>query len=154
QLLVKVYASLDGFPSPVEAPSYYSFLENIGMLTDKPGVQLLVATTKSDDICGAVVYFDDMTYYGSGGTAPSEKLAAGFRLLAVCEDSRGMGIGKLLTQTCIQRAKEKGHSELIIHSTESMRTAWTMYVNMGFRRSEDLDFDQNGLQVFGFRLPL
>ncbi len=35
-----------------------------------------------------------------------------------------------------------------------MRTAWGLYERMGFARSEDLDFLQQGFPVFGFRLPL
>ncbi len=36
----------------------------------------------------------------------------------------------------------------------AMRTAWGLYERMGFARSEDLDFLQQGFPVFGFRLPL
>jgi hypothetical protein len=43
---------------------------------------------------------------------------------------------------------------LIIHSTMAMQTAWKMYERLGFKRSEDLDFMQGELPVFGFRLLL
>lgn len=43
---------------------------------------------------------------------------------------------------------------LLTCTTEAMRTAWGMYERMGFRRSEDLDFPQEDLPVFGFRLSL
>jgi N-acetylglutamate synthase-like GNAT family acetyltransferase len=95
-----------------------------------------------------------MQYYGSGGTATQEKNAAGFRLLAVDPKARGLGIGKLLTIACINKAKESGISQLIIHSTKAMQTAWKMYESIGFKRSEDLDFMQGELPVFGFRLAL
>jgi len=36
----------------------------------------------------------------------------------------------------------------------AMFTAWKMYETMGFKRSEDLDFKQGALPVFGFRLAL
>jgi hypothetical protein len=35
-----------------------------------------------------------------------------------------------------------------------MRIAWELYERLGFARSEDLDFSQQGLSVFGFRLAL
>ncbi|MCF6132947.1 GNAT family N-acetyltransferase [Flavobacterium wongokense] len=152
KLMVAVYSQLEGFPKPLEQPAYYNLLLNIGDFTHKPSTELLVAVTSENVLLGGVVYFGDMQYYGSGGTATQEKNAAGFRLLAVSPDARGMGIGKLLTEACIQKAKESKLSQMIIHSTKAMQTAWKMYENMGFKRAEDLDFLQGELPVFGFRL--
>ena len=154
QLMVEVYSQLEGFPKESEQPNYYKMLANIGELTTKPETQLLVAVSDNDKIAGAVVYFSDMQYYGSGGTATKEQNASGFRLLAVDPLTRGQGIGKLLVEECIAKAKDKKHSQMIIHSTKAMQTAWKMYENMGFKRSEDLDFMQGELPVFGFRLSL
>lgn len=154
RLMVKVYSALEGFPSQKEQPEYYRMLENIGEITNIPYTQLLVAVSSEGKIEGAVVYFSDMSSYGSGGTATSEKNASGFRLLAVNPEVRGMGIGKLLTLACIEKAKEDNNQQLIIHSTEFMKVAWKMYEKMGFKRSEDLDFMQGKLPVFGFRLNL
>ncbi|MGH1366191.1 MAG: GNAT family N-acetyltransferase [Calditrichia bacterium] len=154
KLMVRVYSVLEGFPTPEEQPAYYKLLANIGSLTNSPQTRLLVAVTPSGKIGGAVVYFGDMQYYGSGGTATSEKNAAGFRLLAVDPAARGNGLGKLLTNACIQTAKSAGLNQMVIHSTEAMKIAWGMYERIGFIRSEDLDFMQGELEVFGFRLKL
>lgn len=153
KLLVQVYSQLEGFPKESEQPNYYKILSNIGELTIKPETQLLVAVC-GEKIAGAVVYFSDMQYYGSGGTATKEKNASGFRLLAVDPSTRGQGIGKLLVMDCIEKAKDRGHHQMIIHSTKAMKTAWEIYENLGFKRSEDLDFMQGELPVFGFRLLL
>ncbi|HNP32511.1 MAG TPA: GNAT family N-acetyltransferase [Flavobacterium sp.] len=154
KLMVDAYSQLDGFPKPEEQPAYYKMLLNISDLTKKPATELLVAVDSDENLLGGVVYFSDMQYYGSGGTATQEKNAAGFRLLAVNPDARGLGIGKLLTEACIQKAKGANLSQMIIHSTKAMQTAWKMYENIGFKRSEDLDFLQGELPVFGFRLLL
>ena len=154
KLLVSVYSKLEGFPRATEQPEYYKMLKNIGELTKRPNTELLVAVSPSQEILGAVVFFSDMQYYGSGGTATQEKNAAGFRLLAVDHSKRGQGIGKLLTNACIQKAKDLALKQLIIHSTKAMGIAWKMYEKIGFRRSEDLDFMQGQLPVFGFRLML
>lgn len=154
KLMVQVYSQLEGFPKEEEQPAYYKMLYNIGALTTKPGTELLVSVAHGEKIAGGVVYFNDMQYYGSGGIATAEKNAAGFRLLAVDPAARGKGIGKLLTNECIRKAKEAGLSQLIIHSTKAMQTAWNMYEQMGFKRSEDLDFMQGTLPVYGFRLQL
>ncbi|HEY9047669.1 MAG TPA: GNAT family N-acetyltransferase [Ohtaekwangia sp.] len=154
RLMVKVYSGLEGFPKESEQPNYYRMLANVGELTTKPDTDILVAVSLTGTIAGAVVYFGDMKYYGSGGTATQEQNAAGFRLLAVDDLARGQGIGKLLTLACIKKAKEQKLLQLIIHTTMAMQTAWKMYESLGFKRSEDLDFMQGELPVFGFRLML
>ncbi len=152
--MVSVYSQLDGFPKESEQPDYFRMLANVGLLTYKPDTVLLVAVSSENNIAGALVYFDNMMYYGSGGAATKEKDAAGFRLLAVDPSSRGQGIGKMLVGECVRRATEKKHQQLIIHTTLAMQNAWRMYENMGFKRSPDLDFKQGNIPVFGFRLSL
>jgi len=154
RLMVQVYSQLEGFPKESEQPNYYKMLANVGEFANKPETELLVAISSESKIIGAVVYFSDMQYYGSGGTATKEINAAGFRLLAVDNAFRGQGIGKLLTMECIRKAKEKKLDQVIIHTTKAMQTAWKMYENLGFIRSLDLDFMQGELPVFGFRLLL
>jgi ribosomal protein S18 acetylase RimI-like enzyme len=63
-------------------------------------------------------------------------------------------VGKALTHACIERARERGHAQVILHTTLAMRVAWALYESLGFERSEDLDFRQGDLPVFGFRLRL
>jgi len=150
-LMVKVYSALDGFPKPHEHPQYFEMLANVGELTNKPETELLVAVSLKNDIAGAVVYFGDMSYYGSKGTATLEKNAAGFRLLAVDDEYRGKGIGKALTLYCLEKAKNQKQSQMIIHTTNAMKPAWKMYEAIGFKRSDDLDFSQDDLKVFGLR---
>jgi Acetyltransferases len=149
--LVLVYSQLEGFPKESEQPDYYRMLANIGELIRKPETELLVAVSAGGEIAGSVVYFSDMQYYGSGGAATLEKNASGFRLLGVDPAFRGRGIGKLLTCECIRKAQERKNGQVIIHTTKAMQTAWRMYENLGFQRSEDLDFMQGELPVFGFR---
>ncbi len=154
KLMVLVYSQLNGFPKETEQPKYYSMLTNIGELTKNPKTELLVAVSSQGKIEGAVVYFSDMQFYGSGGIATQEKNASGFRLLAVSYVTRGHGIGKLLSKACIKKAKDIEQSQVIIHTTKVMQVAWKMYEKLGFKRSEDLDFIQGELPVFGFRLKL
>ena len=154
ELMVQVYSSLDGFPKPDEMPRYYDFLKNVGDLTQKPQTELFAAYTSEGEVLGAVVFFGDMQYYSSGGRAMKEKNAAGFRLLAVSPDARGLGLGKKLSQKCIDRARELYIDHMVIHTTKAMLNAWAMYENMGFTRAEDLDFYQGDLGVYGFRMKL
>jgi GNAT superfamily N-acetyltransferase len=154
QLMVEVYSRQEGFPKQADQPDYYKLLANVGDFTLLPGTELLVAVSPQDKIEGAVVYFNEMKNYGSGGTATRERNTAGFRLLAVDHKARGKGIGKLLTKECINKARTNNLSQMIIHTTMAMQTAWKMYESMGFKRSDDLDFMQGELPVYGFRLLL
>ena len=154
RLMVEVYAALDGFPSPAEQPAYYEKLANIGRLGERPGVQVLVAVDAGERLLGGVVYFSAMAEYGSGGTAGAVADASGIRLLGVSAATRGMGVGRALTEACIARARARGHAQVILHTTQSMQVAWALYTKLGFERSTDLDFMQGEMPVFGFRLAL
>jgi ribosomal protein S18 acetylase RimI-like enzyme len=154
KLMVQVYSQLEGFPKEFEQPDYYKMLANIGELTNRPETELLEAVGTDNKILGAVVFIGDMKYYGSGGSATKEQNASGFRLLAVDPLARGKGIGKILTIACIQKARNRKVGQVIIHTTKAMQAAWKMYENLGFKRSEDLDFMQGELPVYGFRLLL
>jgi GNAT superfamily N-acetyltransferase len=153
ELMVSVYSSLDGFPSEGAQPGYYEVLRSVRRLAEKPGTKVLAASIENV-IVGGVVYFSDMTQYGSGGTAIREKNASAFRLLAVSPQARGMGIGVALVAQCIHLAKQAGHGQVVIHTTDAMKVARRMYERLGFARSPDLDFMQEGLHVFGLRLVL
>lgn len=154
KLMVDVYSGLEGFPKADAQPQYYKTLAHIGDFTKKPHTELLVAVSPKNALLGGVLYFDDMQYYGSGGKATSEKNASGFRLLAVSPTARGLGVGRALSERCIEKAREFGNKQMVIHTTEYMKVAWKMYEGLGFKRSKDLDFKQGDLQVYGFRLKL
>lgn len=154
RLLVEVYSGLAGFPTPAEQPQYYELLANIGRFTEKPQARLLVAVASQGELVGGIVYFGDMAHYASGGSATSLKNASGIRLLGVRTRYRNLGAGSALTQACIELARGAGHAEVILHTTKAMQVAWRLYESLGFVRSEDLDFSQQGLTVFGFRLRL
>lgn len=153
-LMVEVYSQLDGFPGPDEQPRYYAMLANIGDFARRKDARVLVARTEAGELAGGVVYFGDMREYGSGGTATRETGASGMRLLAVAPRFRGTGVGKALANACIDLAREKGHSQVVLHTTEAMKIAWAMYRKLGFERAADLDFMQESLRVYGFRLRL
>jgi ribosomal protein S18 acetylase RimI-like enzyme len=154
QLLVKVYAALPGFPGPDKQPSYFELLANVGRFTEKPGARVLVALSESGELLGGVVYFGDMAQYGADGSANSLKDTSGIRLLGVDPAFRALGLGKALTLACIALAREKGHSQVVLHTTQAMPAAWRLYEKLGFERSEELDFFHQTLHVSGFKLAL
>jgi GNAT superfamily N-acetyltransferase len=154
RLMVEVYSGLEGFPGPAEQPRYYEMLANIGAFATRRGARVLVALSPKGELWGGVVYFADMREYGSAGAAPQEKNASGIRLLGVDPHVRGRGVGRALSNACIELAREQSHRCVVLHTTRPMRAAWALYESLGFRRAPDLDFLQEALQVFGFRLAL
>jgi ribosomal protein S18 acetylase RimI-like enzyme len=154
ELMVDVYSGLAGFPTPDEQPRYYEMLANIGRFAGKKDAKVLVAISAGNELVGGIVYFGDMAEYGSAGIATTVKNASGIRLLGVSARYRGVGAGKALTRACIELAKEKRHSHVVLHTTQPMQVAWSLYEKLGFERARDLDFSQEGLPVFGFRFWL
>jgi GNAT superfamily N-acetyltransferase len=154
RLMVAVYSNLEGFPTPADQPAYYEMLAGIGRFAEKPDTRVLVAITAEGRLVGGIVYFGDMAHYGSGGSATTVKNASGIRLLGVDPAFRHSGAGKALARACIDLARANGHAQVILHTTQAMRVAWGLYERLGFERSQDLDFLQQGLPVFGFRLAL
>ena len=113
-----------------------------------------MAQGQDGKLLGGVTFIGDVAYYGSGGTISTNKNCAGIRLLAVSPLFRKLGVGRALTQACIDRAGDIGASRVLLHTTKAMAAAWHLYEKMGFSRSGDLVFMQGKLEVFGFCLPL
>lgn len=153
-LLVRAYSQLEGFPGPQEQPAYYDMLSNVARFAERPGTRVLVALGEEGRLAGGVVYFGDMASYGAGGEAMRLPHTSGIRLLGVDPARRGSGVGKALTEACIALARERGHRQVVLHTTRPMQVAWGMYERLGFVRSTELDFLQQDLPVFGFRLVL
>lgn len=54
------------------------------------------------------------------------------RMLVVSPDARGQGIGRALTEMCLQYAKRDGVKTVALHTSGIMRVALAMYLKMGF----------------------
>ncbi|MFL5574782.1 MAG: GNAT family N-acetyltransferase [Gemmatimonadaceae bacterium] len=77
------------------------------------------------------------------------------RLLAVAPEARGLGIGRVLMDECVRRARRVGARELGLHTSESMGAARRLYARMGFVRTPEHDFRPDGAElVEAYRLRL
>ena len=80
---------------------------------------------------------------------------AGIRLLGVEPGARGRGIGRALTEHCIERARALGAAVMGLSTTDRMAVARGMYERMGFVRAPEQDFYPSPeTLVMGFRLDL
>lgn len=95
--------------------------------------ELLVAED-ADGLLGMVLYISPGK--SDGTSIPVEW--ASIRMLAVSPSARGRGIGRQLTQTCIDRANRDGAEALGLTTAEMMKIAQPMYERMGFRKVAEL----------------
>jgi ribosomal protein S18 acetylase RimI-like enzyme len=98
---------------------------------------VLVAASPAGQLLGGVTFV-------SGPDDPySEELRqdeAGIRMLAVDPACQGRGIGRALTEACLERARAAGRARLVLHTAAVMPAAIHLYERMGFVRLPDLDF--------------
>jgi hypothetical protein len=92
KLLVSAYAGLPGMPTPEQQPEYYAMLADMAARAARPSLSVFVATGGSGELLGSIDFIDDMTQYGSGGTAGTITDAAGIRLLAIDPATRSRQI--------------------------------------------------------------
>jgi ribosomal protein S18 acetylase RimI-like enzyme len=100
---------------------------------------VLVAVDDSGPACSLL---GGVTYVPGAGTAMSEFLdddAAGIRMLAVSPAAQGRGVGRALTQACVEQARQEGRRRVVLHSIPPMTRAQGLYRQMGFARSEERD---------------
>jgi ribosomal protein S18 acetylase RimI-like enzyme len=84
-----------------------------------------------------------VTYVRGPDDPYSEELAegeAGVRMLAVDPSRQGQGIGRALTQACLERARAAGRTRLVLHTGAWMPGAIRLYEKMGFVRKPQIDF--------------
>ena len=60
------------------------------------------------------------------------------RLLGVDPAYRGLGIGRKLTQLCVQHAQATNEKGVALHTSEFMNAARKMYEALGFRQEKEL----------------
>ena len=109
----------------------WSAMKNaLGKMADLAASGELLIADYDETILGAVVYIP-----------PDQPKADYFdvawpvlRMLVVDPKVRGLGIGKSLTNACIDRAKRDGCSVIALHTSPIMAVALPMYLRMGFRR--------------------
>ena len=113
--------------------------------------EILVAEA-GEGVVGTVALYRGGAPYGGETLPPSW---AAMRLLAVLPGSRRLGVGRALTLECIQRARDRHMSAVLLHTLPSMAAARAMYDGLGFRRMPELDATlAPEVRVLAYRLDL
>lgn len=139
-VLRSAYAEYEeSFPAANWAP----YLEDILHLEGRAAASDLVVAEQAERIVGCVSFFPP----GAKASYPSDSFSehwppewSAFRLLAVDPPARGSGVGRRLTEYCIERSRALGAPFLGLHTTAPMSVARAMYERMGFERASRYDF--------------
>ncbi|MQY13610.1 Mycothiol acetyltransferase [Streptomyces sp. RB5] len=99
--------------------------------------ELLVAVDPGDGaLLGAVAFVGDGGRYADLA-GPGE---AEFRMLVVDPDARGRGVGEALVRRCLELAKERGRSRILLSTQQIMHAAHRLYERLGFVRLPERDW--------------
>jgi ribosomal protein S18 acetylase RimI-like enzyme len=123
------------------------WMANISETIQAPDGVLLVAG-KQGNIAGAVKFYPD------AGQAHQGQWPAGaglIRLLAVAPAHRGRGYGRLLTQACLDRARDLSIPTIFLFTGTFMAAARQLYEKLGFQRAPEFDRDPGPI---AYRLDL
>lgn len=150
ELTLRAYA---GYAGVMEPSAWAGLDEAVRRTLDADAGAERIVAEHEGRIVGSVMLFPaaTATYGGSVEAPPWPEL----RLLAVAPEARGMGVGRLLVDECVRRARAGGAAELGLHTSKSMETAIGMYRRMGFVRAPEHDFQPPGAElVEGYRLRI
>ena len=150
-ITVAAYRGLDA-SSDGNAASNLSddYLVQLGDVADRAAKAVVLAAVDPEPL-GCVTYVPGLGEYAEFKDAG----AAGVRMLAVASAARSKGVGRALTQACLDRARADGFRLLILHTMASAIAARHLYENMGFARASERDwYPEPDVFLMGYEYPL
>ncbi len=129
EVAIKAFAQFKGKYS-----DWDSFQRGIGRMSELSKTAELIVAEAAGQILGAVGYVGP---HIEKGYFPIEVPC--IRMLVVDPQARGNGLGRLLTQACIDRAVRDGASKIGLHTSPVMNVALPLYLRMGFLKDHDIE---------------
>ena len=150
-------AAFSEYRSEMPLPIFEDYIDDLHRLSDHwHEAQVLVAEV-GGHIAGSVLFYADASTEGLG----FPQGWSGFRRLAVHPRKRGRGLGRSLTQACIDSAHRQHAPTIGIHTVSFMRAARRIYEQMGFRRCAEFDLSapdiglgDADLSIIAYRLDI
>jgi GNAT superfamily N-acetyltransferase len=130
ELVVAAYGAL----RPLR-PVYEAEIRDVARRASRADV--LVATDDTGELLGTVTFVGDQRSVAREISAPDE---AEFRMLGVSPHAQGRGVGTLLVEDCVRRARALGRRRLVLSTGDWMTSAHRLYERAGFRRTPDRDW--------------
>lgn len=125
------------YAAMVPAAVFDPYIADILDLDSRARAGRLLVAEHAGRIVGTVTFYEDAAAEGVGWPAGW----AGLRALGVDPAARARGIGRLLMDACVDRARQAGATILCLHTATIMTTAVALYERMGFVRAPSFDFD-------------
>ena len=122
---------------PAWTGTWEAYWREIGAVQLRAHEAQLIVVAIGDRIVGTV------TFYPEGSRSPVVDWPPGWaviRLLAVSPDCRRRGIGRVLTQECLRRARRQAARAVGLHTDSRMPGAQLLYAQLGFRRAPEFDY--------------
>lgn len=144
-------AAYEEHATKIPKPHWNELRKAISSSADvEEGAQLLVAELDGA-VVGSVVLCPENTDAYKGLTGMSEYPE--IRMLAVSPLARGKGVARALVNTCMEKARERGHRAIGLHTADFMTSAMSLYQRLGFKRLPAYDFEpaNDGIIVKAFR---
>ncbi len=140
-------AAYDAYPETDDG--YRAYLRDVARRA--ASCRVLVAVSGDGRVLGGATYVP-----GPGPYAESERGdEAGIRMLAVAPAAQGRGIGRALTEACMDLARSAGRRRIVLLTLDSMTPAQRLYEGLGFRRAPQRDrTPQPGLRLLGYEHEL
>ncbi|MBU4234333.1 MAG: GNAT family N-acetyltransferase [Desulfobacterales bacterium] len=142
-----VKAAYREFQPLMPAAAWNRWMDNISETLRGPEGMVLVAGDQGR-IAGAVKFYPDAGQAHQGQWPAG---AASIRLLAVSPANRGRGYGRLLTQACLDRARDLSIPTIFLFTGTFMTAARQLYEKLGFQRAPEFDRDPGPI---AYRLDL
>lgn len=139
------------YAADLTAEEWAEYEHEMRDISSRQEISDLLVAVEDAAILGSVTY-----YFARSGGGYGDRWPEGWpsiRLLAVPPAYRGRGLGRALTQACIDRARAEGAPGIGLGTTKLMEVARAMYERMGFVHTPEYDFEPvPGITVFCYSL--
>jgi ribosomal protein S18 acetylase RimI-like enzyme len=144
-LILDAYTEFEPF---LTEANWRQMMRNLALVVERaPDGDLLVAQV-GQRLAGTITYL-------APGPRDYDRVPlewAVMRALGVHPSFRGRGIGRILAEECLSRARADSASMVGLHTAEMMRAARTMYERMGFKQVRDFPYLGTRFLIYSLRL--
>ena len=124
-----------GFADKVPPSFYHAYLRNLLDLSSRLEESQLLLAEWDGRIVGTITFYPDASREGWDWPSAWTGIRATAVLPALC----GRGIGRNLTQACIDRSRVLGAPAICLHTGSFMHAAIALYERLGFKRCPTFD---------------
>jgi ribosomal protein S18 acetylase RimI-like enzyme len=122
------------FESVIGSSNWQQLRETLARAAELSNRGEIILAENAEGLAGMVVYVAP----GAPARGKLPATWASLSALAVSPRCRGLGIGRKLTEECIERARRDGAIAIRLTTSEMMTVAQPMYLRMGFQLDADL----------------